>query len=190
MGSSLNNTTPANTYAALIKVGDNTSVDATLQALSDGAGNDLPMEVSSSTVNFTNTVTGLPVPPTGHIYRYTIVVATTSGTKSGITSATAPSGLNLIGAAGWTITLATDNVIVTHPLGNTIFWGQVRGVGATDSLIRPYTAVSSSLSLAMHSNSTYTVLTFYGNTVTNTRYNGSATNPNALTINFFSSVYL
>jgi hypothetical protein len=190
MGNSLNNTTPANTYPALIKVGDNTSVDATLQALSDGNGNDLPMEVSSSTVNFTNTVTGLPVPATGHIYRYTIVVATTSGTKSGITSATAPSGLNLIGAVGWTITLTGDNVIVTHPLGNTIFWGQVRGVGATDSLIRPYTTVSSSLNLAMHSNSTYTVLTFYGNTVTNTRYNNSATNPNALTINFFSSVYL
>lgn len=190
MGNSLNNTTPANTYPALIKVGDNTSVDATLQALSDGNGNDLPMEVSSSTVNFSNTVTGLPVPSTGHIYRYTIVIATTSGTKSGITSATAPSGLNLIGAAGWTITLTGDNVAVTHPLGNTIFWGQVRGVGATDSLIRPYTAVGSSLNLAIGSNTTYTTLTFYGNTVTNTRYSNSATNPNALTINFFSSVYL
>jgi hypothetical protein len=189
MGSSLNNTTPANTYPALIKVGNDTPIDATLKTLSDGNGNNLPIQASLSTMNFTGTTTGLPFQDFG-LYPYTIVCGVSGGSVSTITSATAPSGLNLIGAAGWTITLATDNVIVTHPLGNTIFWGQVRGVGATDSLIRPYTAVSSSLSLAMHSNSTYTVLTFYGNTVTNTRYNGSATNPNALTINFFSSVYL
>ena len=190
MGNSLINTTPANTYPALIKVGDNTSIDATLQALSDGNGNDLPMEVSSSTVNFTDTVTGLPVPSSGYIYIYTIVVATTSGTKSGITSATAPSGANLIGAVGWAFTLTGDNVAVTHPLGNTIFFGQVRGVGATDTLIAGYSTANSSLNRAIGSNDTFTVLTFYGNTVTNVRYNNAATNPNAITINFFSSVYL
>ena len=36
MGTTLNGTTPQNTYPSLIKVGDNGAVDATLQRLSDG----------------------------------------------------------------------------------------------------------------------------------------------------------
>jgi hypothetical protein len=50
MGTSLFNTTPANTYPALIKVGDNTSIDGTLKVLSDGAGNDLPLWVSTTSL--------------------------------------------------------------------------------------------------------------------------------------------
>jgi hypothetical protein len=69
MGTTLNGTTPQNTYPSLIKVGDNGAVDATLQRLSDGEGNDLPLEVSSTAVNFTGTVTqnGNPIstPPSG-----------------------------------------------------------------------------------------------------------------------------
>jgi len=53
MGTSLTGLTPATTYDALIKVGDNGPIDATLKALSDGLGNNLPMEVSTETVNFT-----------------------------------------------------------------------------------------------------------------------------------------
>jgi hypothetical protein len=53
MGTSLTGLTPATTYDALIKVGDNGPIDGTLKALSDGLGNDLPMEVSTETVNFT-----------------------------------------------------------------------------------------------------------------------------------------
>jgi len=56
MGTSLFNTTPAATYPALIKVGDNTSIDGTLKTLSDGAGNDLPIQVSSTVTNFTGNV--------------------------------------------------------------------------------------------------------------------------------------
>jgi hypothetical protein len=56
MGTSLFNTTPANTYPALIKVGNNTSIDGTLKVLSDGAGNDLPIQVSSTVTNFTGNV--------------------------------------------------------------------------------------------------------------------------------------
>jgi hypothetical protein len=40
MGTTLNGTTPQSTYPSLIKVGDNGAVDATLQRLSDGEGND------------------------------------------------------------------------------------------------------------------------------------------------------
>ena len=56
MGTSLFNTTPAATYPALIKVGDNTFIDGTLKTLSDGAGNDLPIQVSSTVTNFTGNV--------------------------------------------------------------------------------------------------------------------------------------
>jgi hypothetical protein len=56
MGTSLFNTTPAATYPALIKVGDNTSIDGALKVLSDGAGNDLPIQVSSTVTNFTGNV--------------------------------------------------------------------------------------------------------------------------------------
>ena len=97
MGSSLNNTTPANTYPALIKVGNDTPIDATLKTLSDGAGNNLPIQASSSTINFTGTSTGLPFQDFG-LYPYQIVVSTVGGNINTIQSATAPSGANLVGA--------------------------------------------------------------------------------------------
>jgi hypothetical protein len=50
MGTTLNGTTPQSTYPSLIKVGDNGAVDATLQRLSDGEGNDLPLLISTSSV--------------------------------------------------------------------------------------------------------------------------------------------
>jgi hypothetical protein len=54
MGISLNGLTPAGTYPGLIKTGDNTAISGTPKVLSDGNGNDLPMEVSTTGVNFTN----------------------------------------------------------------------------------------------------------------------------------------
>jgi hypothetical protein len=59
MGTSLNGLTPANTYQALIKVGNNTNLNTTLKTLSDGAGNDLPMQASTTAINFTGTVSGV-----------------------------------------------------------------------------------------------------------------------------------
>lgn len=53
MGTSLLGLLPQNTYSGLIKIGDNTALDGTLKTLSDGAGNDLPMQASSSLINFT-----------------------------------------------------------------------------------------------------------------------------------------
>ena len=50
MGTSLFNTTPAATYPALIKVGDNTPLSATAKYLSDGAGNDAPISMSTTNV--------------------------------------------------------------------------------------------------------------------------------------------
>jgi hypothetical protein len=57
MGISLNGLTPAGTYPGLIKTGDNTAINGTPKVLSDGNGNDLPMEVSTTGVNFTNNLT-------------------------------------------------------------------------------------------------------------------------------------
>lgn len=59
MGTSLNGLTPQNTYPALIKVGDNTSLTSSLKTLSDGIGNDLTIQASTTGVNFTGTVGGV-----------------------------------------------------------------------------------------------------------------------------------
>jgi hypothetical protein len=57
MGISLNGLTPAGTYPGLIKTGDNTAIDGTPKVLSDGNGNNLPMEVSTTGVNLTGSPT-------------------------------------------------------------------------------------------------------------------------------------
>jgi len=59
MGTSLSGLLPQDTYQGLIKVGDNTAITSTLKTLSDGAGNNLPMQASTTAINFTGTTTGL-----------------------------------------------------------------------------------------------------------------------------------
>jgi hypothetical protein len=56
MGTSLIGLLPQNTYSGLIKVGDNTAINSSLKTLSDGAGNDLTVQVSSTSINFTGSV--------------------------------------------------------------------------------------------------------------------------------------
>ena len=124
----------------------------------------------------------------GTTYKYTIVVATTSGTISGITSATAPSGANLIGAPGWTITISGVNVLVTHPLGNTIIAGFSQGNNGGVVLIRPYTGTSQA-QFAMQQSASFTQVGFYSNTSTNAQFSSSASDANALTINFLSTIF-
>jgi hypothetical protein len=69
MGTSLINTKPQDTYPGLLKTTDNAAISATLKTLSDGNGNDFPMQISTTAVNFTGTLTlnGSPVttPPSG-----------------------------------------------------------------------------------------------------------------------------
>ena len=69
MGISLYGLTPATTYDALIKTGDNAPIDATLKPLSDGVGTNLPMEVSTAGVNFTNQLQqgGVAVPTAAQV---------------------------------------------------------------------------------------------------------------------------
>lgn len=47
------------TYDGLLKTSDNQPIDGTLRTLQDGLGNDLPLQVSTTEVNFTGTVTGI-----------------------------------------------------------------------------------------------------------------------------------
>lgn len=50
MGTTLSGKTPATTFDALIKVGDNSALSASLKTISDGVGNDSPLKLSTSAV--------------------------------------------------------------------------------------------------------------------------------------------
>ena len=97
MGISLNGLTPAGTYPGLIKTGDNTAISGTPKVLSDGNGNDLPMEVSTTGVNFTNNLTQggtalQPVLVSGTNIK-TINGASVLGSGDIVTPSTPPSGV-------------------------------------------------------------------------------------------------
>ncbi len=47
------------TYDGLLKTSDNQPIGGTLKTLQDGLGNDLPLQVSTTEVNFTGTVSGI-----------------------------------------------------------------------------------------------------------------------------------
>ena len=107
MGISLNGLTPAGTYPGLIKTGDNTAISGTPKALSDGNGNNLPMEVSTTEVNFTNQLkqSGVAVPTAGQVAakQDTLVSGTNIKTINGasvlgagniVTPSTPPSGVS------------------------------------------------------------------------------------------------
>jgi len=97
MGTSLTGLTPATTYDALIKVGDNGPIDGTLKTISDGLGNDLPIQVSSTKVNFTNKVNANRV-----VEGFTSVAA--SGTQIVLTVDSTPNYL-VTGSGGQTFKL-------------------------------------------------------------------------------------
>jgi hypothetical protein len=69
MGISLYGLTPATTYDALIKTGDNEPLTASLKVLSDGVGTNLPMEASTTGINFTGSLLqgGVAVPTAGQV---------------------------------------------------------------------------------------------------------------------------
>lgn len=50
MGTTLSGKTPATTFDALIKVGDNSALSASLKTISDGEGNDSPLKLSTAAV--------------------------------------------------------------------------------------------------------------------------------------------
>jgi len=107
MGISLYGLTPATTYDALIKTGDNAPIDATLKPLSDGVGTNLPMEASTTGINFTGSLLqgGVAVPTAAQVAakQDTLVSGTNIKTINGtsvlgsgniVTPTTSPSGVS------------------------------------------------------------------------------------------------
>ena len=107
MGISLYGLTPATTYDALIKTGDNAPIDATLKPLSDGVGTNLPMEASTTGINFTGSLLqgGVAVPTAAQVSakQDTLVSGTNIKTINGtsvlgsgniVTPTTSPSGVS------------------------------------------------------------------------------------------------
>ena len=97
MGTTLTGLTPATTYDALIKVGDNGPITGALKVLSDGLGTNLPMEASTTAINFTGTLT-----QAGTTLQSTLVSGTNIKTINGtsvlgsgniVTPTTSPSGV-------------------------------------------------------------------------------------------------
>jgi hypothetical protein len=106
MGNTLSGLTPSQTFQGLIKVGNNTNVTETAKVLSDGAGTDLPMEVSTAGVNLTGspTVNSVAIANTNEVAakQDTLVSGTNIKTINGATVlgsgniavVTAPSGVS------------------------------------------------------------------------------------------------
>ena len=98
--SSLINTKIEDTYTGLLKTSDNLPIDATLKTIQDGNGGNLPIQVSTTGVNFTGTVTGLPaggvssiIPGTGITVDQStgnVTVSATGGGGGGIISQQGP----------------------------------------------------------------------------------------------------
>ena len=107
MGISLYGLTPATTYDALIKTGDNEPLTSALKVLSDGLGTNLPMEASTTAINFTGALqqSGVAVPTAGQVAakQDTLVSGTNIKTINGasvlgsgniVTPSTPPSGVS------------------------------------------------------------------------------------------------
>ena len=76
----LQNKLISQTYDALIQTGTDGPIDGTLRPLQDGSGNELPIEVSTTNVNFTGTVTGGEI--TNDVATNTSIFKVWSGTQA------------------------------------------------------------------------------------------------------------
>jgi len=90
--SSLENLQINDTFPGLIKTNNEAAVDGTLRTLQDGAGNNLPMQVSTTGVNFTGTVTGIPVGGVQSILEGTNITVDATDPFNPIVSATGGGG--------------------------------------------------------------------------------------------------
>ncbi len=87
MGTPLTGKTPANTYDALIKIGDNSPLTSNLKVLSDGLGNDLPLTVSSTAITITGNATfSANVDATGAVLTVATQSANDNSTKAASTA--------------------------------------------------------------------------------------------------------
>ena len=153
MGLTLTNEQIDLTYPGLIKTTNNTGIDGTLKALTDGIGTDLPIEVSTTGINFTGTVTGLPTPaPSG------LVSGTgTDSMKSGDSLTTTPanaSGATSIAIGNGAVSQATKNISIgtgKADQGNTIIIGDAVGSSSSSNVIAIGTNYPTALSFRNNS---------------------------------------
>lgn len=160
MGTSLNGLTPAGTYPGLIKTGDNAPIDGTLKTLSDGNGNNLPMAVSTTAVNFTNQLqqSGVAVPTASQVAakQDTLVSGTNIKTING-TSVLGPGNIAVVtspsGVAG-AIQFSNGSAFASD--ASNLFWDNTNkrlGVG-TNAPTAPLTVqgVGSNIATFLDSN--------------------------------------
>jgi hypothetical protein len=148
MATSLINTTPADTYVSLLKLGDNSALTSTLKVVSDGAGNDTLLFVSTTALAIGTSTAG--------VNRFTIRGAGTTSANTALrveNSAGSPALRitdDLAVTIGASLTFASGNVIqntahrlvattggiavnndYSNPAANTML--HVKGIGATSA---------------------------------------------------------
>ena len=142
MGTPLTGSSVASTYTGLLKNTDNSTVSATLKAISDGSGNDSALQISSVAVNATNDFS-----VNGAASKFTVASASgntlIAGTL-GVTGATSLSSLATSGAA--TIGGALNVTGATTLTGNLTVPGNLAVTGT--STLTGATAVTSTLGVA------------------------------------------
>ena len=139
MGTPLTGSSVASTYTGLLKNTDNSTVSATLKAISDGSGNDSALQISSVAVNATNDFS-----VNGAASKFTVASASgntlIAGTL-GVTGATSLSSLATSGAA--TIGGALNVTGATTLTGNLTVPGNLAVTGT--STLTGNTAVTGTL---------------------------------------------
>ena len=140
MGTPLTGSSVASTYTGLLKNTDNSTVSATLKAISDGSGNDSALQISNAAVNTTGDFS---------VATNKLTVASASGNTAvagtlGVTGATNLSSLATSGAA--TIGGALNVTGATTLTGNLTVPGNLAVTGT--STLTGNTAVTGTLGVA------------------------------------------
>ena len=102
------------TYDGLIKTSDEQPIDGTLKTLQDGVGNDLPMQVSTTGVNFTGTVTGIPADTT---YDLDAIDAAPNATVRLSGSDATTDDVNLIAGTNVSLDVSQNNITINSTGG-------------------------------------------------------------------------
>ena len=140
MGTPLTGSSVASTYTGLLKNTDNSTVNASLKAISDGSGNDSALQISNAAVNTTGDFS---------VATNKLTVASASGNTAvagtlGVTGATSLSSLATSGAA--TIGGALNVTGATTLTGNLTVPGNLAVTGT--STLTGNTAVTGTLGVA------------------------------------------
>ena len=104
------------TYDGLIKTSDENPIDGTLKNLQDGVGNNLPMQVSTTGVNFTGTVTGIPA-STDTTYDLDAIDAAPNATVRLSGSDATTDDVNLIAGTNVSLDVSQNNITINSTGG-------------------------------------------------------------------------